>query len=438
MRNTNSAIYCRRFIIALVAIPLLVRCTGTVSAPTPTPTTTPLPTPVAVTWSFWGDPWEVDINMRVINTFQVEYPHITILARTVPRDIYFDWLEAQWAQGQWPDVMFLDDIPLYAARGLLENLDPYIAKDDYDLSDFYPGLLELFKYQDSLYGLPRDNDTKVIFYNKQLFDEAGLPYPSDDWTWQDLRELALKLTRREDVMGKIVQYGFAYEPMEWWILWVWQNGGEVFDDDFAPTRTTINSPQAIEALQFLADLTNVDQVTPPFEVQRSSLSIGRLFQKGQLAMAFGNHALVPAFAQIEGLRWDVVGLPRGKLKVNVAGGAGYAISSRSQHKEAAWTFLKFLESLKGQALFTEAGVAVPARRSVGQSEVFLGHSLPYNARVFLEETELGRPFPTFSGASQVMETFDRALKPLWRGQETAQEVIEKVVPKVNALLEAPR
>ncbi|TET15599.1 MAG: ABC transporter substrate-binding protein [Dehalococcoidia bacterium] len=390
--------------------------------------------PVTITWSFWGDPWEVDVNMRVIQVFETDYPNIKVEIRHEPWSTYFDTAEEWLASDSPPDVMFLEDIPIYASRGLLENLEPYIDRDNYDLTDFYPGLLRVSTYQDSLYGLARDNDTKVIFYNKTLFDEAKLSYPVCGWSWEELRQTAIKLTEKED--GEIEQYGFAYEPDIWWRVWVWQNGGEVYDDDFAPTKTLLNSSEAIGAIQFLADLTNVDRVTPPYEVQRTSLGIGQLFQNGKLAMAFGNHALIPGFAATPGLRWDVVCLPQGKHRVNVAGGGGYVITAASRNKEAAWTFLKWLESPKGQAIFTESGIVVPARRSVGQADVFMKQQPLHNATVFLEETERGRPAPIFKGgqAAEAERLFDEAFKPVWEGEKSAREAVAEVVAEVNRLL----
>ena len=388
--------------------------------------------PVTITWSFWGDPWEVEVTKRVITVFEADNPLIKVEILHEPWPTYFDKVE-EWLGGDAPpDVMFLEFIPVYAARGSLENLAPYMQRDSYDLADFYPGLLKDFNYNGSLYGLPRDNDTKVIFYNKDLFDEAELPYPVSGWTWEDLRQTAIKLTKREG--NQTTQYGFAYEPDDWWRLWVWQNGGEVYDDDFAPTKVLVDSAEAIEAIQWLADLTNVDKVSPPYELQRTSLEIGGFFQDGKLAMAFGNHALVPGFAATPGLRWDVVGLPQNKKRVNIATGAGYVITSQSRNKETAWTFLKWLQSPKGQAIFSESGIAVPARRSVGQTDVFLKQESPHNPVVFLEETERGRPNPIFPGVQETTRLMNEALIPVWKGQKSAKEAINEVVPLVNVLL----
>jgi len=100
--------------------------------------------PVTITWSFWGDPWEVDVNMRVIKVFEADYPNIKVEILHEPWSTYFDKAEEWFASDSPPDVMFLENIQIYAARGLLENLEPHIARDNYDLTDFYSELLRIF------------------------------------------------------------------------------------------------------------------------------------------------------------------------------------------------------------------------------------------------------------------------------------------------------
>jgi multiple sugar transport system substrate-binding protein len=439
MPRLSRRIHIEVMCIAISAIALMVACaphepvqTATIP-PTATPTLREVnETPATITWAYWGDPWEVEINERVVAVFEKDYPHIEVQTLHEPWTTYFDEIEVWWASDSPPDVLFLEFIPLYAARGFLEDLTPYLERDEYGLDDFYPGLIDSFMLNDSLYGLPRDNDTKVIYYNKALFDEAGVPYPVSGWNWEDLRRTAIQLTKRVD--GVTTQYGFAYEPDEWWRLWVWQNGGEVYDDDFGATRTLMDEANAIEAIQWLADLTNVDMVTPPYDIQRTSLGIGHLFQDGKLAMAFGNHALLPGFAANPDLMWDVVGLPKRKEAVNVAGGGGYVISRQSRNKEAAWTFLQWLENSKGQAIFTETGIAVPSRRSVGQADIFLKQQPPHDAIVFIQETELGRPNPVFENIQAAANMFNDAFVPVWRGHKDAEEAVTEVSPLVNQLL----
>jgi multiple sugar transport system substrate-binding protein len=391
------------------------------------------PPPVQISWSFWGDPWQVEINRRVARAFEIENPGIKVELRHRPWPEYFTWLEEQWRAGSPPDVMFLNYIPARAPSGELEALDPYLQRDRFDLSDFYPRLLEQFQYQGHYYGLPRDNDTKVIFYNRVLFEQAGLEPPRSGWTWADLRRTAAQLTRR-DANDRPLQYGFAFEADTWWLLFVWQNGGDVVDDPFRPTRIRLGEPQAIEAIQFLADLIHVDRSTPPPDVLLSTDRIRDLFRQGKLAMALGNHALVPAFTEEAGLQWDVVGLPVGRQRANLAGGAGYTMSARSKHKDAAWALLRYLQGPKGQALFAESGVMVPARRSVREDNIFLRQQ-PYDTRVWTEETEHGRPNLNAPVRAEIVPRIEAALRTVWRGERSAAQAIEAILPELKRAVE---
>ncbi len=389
--------------------------------------------PVTISWSFWGDPWQVELNRRIARAFETENPSIRVEVRHRPWAEYFNWLEQEWRIGKAPDVMFLNYIPARAPSGELEPLDTYIQRDRFDLSDFYPRLLELFQYQGTYYGLPRDNDTKVIFYNKALFAGAGLDPPKSGWTWTDLRDLASRLTKR-DASGRPVQYGFAFEANTWWLLFVWQNGGDLTDDPFQPTRVRLGEPAAVDAIQFLGDLVNRERVTPPADVLLSTEKITALFREGRLAMALGNHAQVPAFAEQVNLEWDIVGLPVGRERINLAGGAGYTMSSRSTNKDAAWAFIRYLEGPKGQALFAESGVITPARRSIREENIFLRQQ-PYDARVWAEETEHGRPNLNAPVREEFTRLVEKALITVWNGERSAAEAIGEILPELRRMVE---
>jgi multiple sugar transport system substrate-binding protein len=387
--------------------------------------------PVTVTWSFWGDNWEVMANQRIVRAFEREYPQIRVRTEHHPWGEYFAWLRGEWAAGTSPDVMFLNYIPSYAGGGELEPIDRFVAADAGQVADFYPALLDSFRAGGRLYGFPRDNDTKVIYYNRAHFQAAGLPEPSPDWTWADLRRAALALTSSEP---QAQRYGFGFEPEYWWLTWIWQNGGNVVDDPYRPSVALLNSPANIEALQFLQDLIYVDKVTPP-AAQLTTDAMTQLFRQGRLSMMFGNHTLVPWFANEPELSWDVAPLPGNHARVNVAGGAGFVMSSRSQHKEAAWQLLRFLVSPKAQALLAESGVITPARRSVREDNIFLRQE-PYRADVFLAETERGRPVPNFPGVTEMERVVDEALGALWRGERDAASVLRDLQPLVERIVAA--
>ncbi len=423
--------YLYKIMILFVFMVGIIACSGDATLPPTQVPPTPTPESVTITWAYWGDPWEVEINEQVIELFEADHPHIQIETFHRPWNDYFKELRANFDNNEpVPDVLFWAQAPIDIPKGYFMDLAPIMETSNYELNDFYPSLLIHFKIGDSIYGLPRDSDTKVIFYNKRLFNQANIPYPKSGWTWDDLRTSALDFKEAD-----VAEYSFAYEANNWWMIWMWQNKVQVFDNKLFPTKTSLGDPAAAEAIQFFADLTNVDQVTPPYEVLRNSGEIAALFKEDKLAMAFGNHALVPTFTEVEDLEWDVVGLPRQKRQANLAAGAGYVIAADTQRPEAAWEFLKFLSSPKGQAIFGESGIAVPARRSVAQSEIFMKPGRAYNTQVFLDEVEIGEPDPAFPGANRIIDMVnDEILPPVWRGEQDAATALQAALPEIESIV----
>lgn len=424
----------RPLLLALLWLLVIPACNFSPSptvAPLPTPTPTPKPEKVTITWGFWGDPWEVEINQRVIQVFEADNPNIQIETFHRSYDVFFKEIRAKFEAGEpTPDVLFWSEAPVDVPKGYFMDLTPLMQAENYSDQDFFDGLLVHFKIPGKgFYGLPRDSDTKVIFYNKRLFNQAGLPYPKNNWTWDDLRNTSLALKK-----AKVAPYSFAFEPNTWWMIWMWQNGVQIFDDKLFPSKTDLSNPASAEAVQFFADLINVDQVTPSYEQMLDSGNIATLFKEGKLAMAFGNHALVPAFATQTDLEWDVIGLPQKVRRANVSAGAGYVITANTTQPKAAWTFLKFLSGFKGQAIFAESGVAVPARRSVAESEVFMEQRPNHNAQVFLDEAEIGEPTPAFPGSSNIIELMNNALTPVWQGKQDAVSAIKSVLPEIESII----
>ncbi len=199
--------------VLLVAILAITACAPVPAAPAQAPepakaTEVPAPVaaaPVTLTWAFWGSPEEAVSHKQVADAFMKEHPEIKIETWNAPWNDYFTKIQSLWASGDpkaVPDVAFLWPTPKYAAEGVLENLDPYIQKSNYDLNDYWGGLLESAKYQGSVYGLPRDNEVNILYYNKDLFDKAGVKYPDENWKWDDLLAAAEKLTVK-DAGGKV-------------------------------------------------------------------------------------------------------------------------------------------------------------------------------------------------------------------------------------------
>lgn len=398
--------------------------------------------PVTITWGFWGSPEELATHESVAQAFMETHPDIQIEIWHQPWSDYFTKLQTLWAAGdagEIPDVMFLFPVPSYAADGVLEELTPYIEAADYNLDDYWPGLLDSAMYNGGLYGFPRDIGLEVLYYNIDIFDEAGVEYPTDEWTWDDLLAAAEKLTVVES-SGRVSRYALGMEGGKYQ-LWVGQNGGAILDDMTTPTTCTLDQPEAVEGIKFFADMMNNN-----FAMRDANLSQAggdaAVFQSGQVAMIIQNASRVSAF-NAAGMNYDVavVPIPEGGQRSAGAGGASWTMSSASDNKEAAWTFLSWLQSTEGgQAIYTASGEILPALVSTAKSDVFLGSDQPpANRQAFITEGEnakVGRFgfFPEWNELSGSI--IDPGLQRIWSGEATPEEVLPQLCADVNAFLRA--
>lgn len=393
-----------------------------------------------ITWGFWGSPAEKASHEAVAAQFMKEHPEIKIEIWHQPWDDYFTKLKTLWASGDpktIPDVLFLWPTPSYAAQGVLENLDPYIKKSNYNLEDYWPTLLESAKYNGSVYGLPRDIGLEVLYYNKAIFDEAKVPYPTDKWTWDDLRNAAQKLTVKES-NGRVKRYGLAMEGGKY-SLFVNQNKGSILDDMRNPSKCTLDQPQAVAGVKFLGDMMK-DGIAMKDAALSQSGGDEAVFTAGQAAMIIQNASRIPAFNKAK-LNYDVqvVPIPKGGQRSASNGGAAWVMSAKSDNKDAAWTFLSWLQSTNGgQKLYTQGGDILPALQSTAKSEAFLKNPAPpANRQAFITEGEnakVGRfgYFPDWDELSG--PNIDSNLQKVWAGEATAEQVLPQICQSVDAFL----
>lgn len=391
--------------------------------------------PVTLTWAFWGSPEEAKTHQKVADAFMAGHPNIKIETMVAPWSDYFTKIQTLWAGGDSsviPDVLFLWPTPRYAAEGVLENLDPWIKKSGYDLSDYWPALLESAMYNGSVYGLPRDIGLEVLYYNKDIFDAAGLSYPDDTWTWDDLLVAAEKLS----IPGE--RYALGMEGGKYQ-LWVGQNHGSILDDMRNPSKCTLDDPAAMEGVKFFADMMDKGYAMRDADLSQAG-GDAAVFQSGQVAMIIQNASRVSAF-NAANMNYDVavVPIPKGGQRSASAGGAAWVMSSGSDAKEAAWTFLSWLQDTDGgQTIYTASGEIFPALQSTARSDAFLeADQPPANRQAFLTEGEnakIGRfgYFPEWGELNG--SVIGPAMQRIWAGEATPAEVLPAVCEQVDAFL----
>ncbi|MFQ6099125.1 MAG: ABC transporter substrate-binding protein, partial [Armatimonadota bacterium] len=314
-----------------------------------------------VTYMTRATPDQLAVWQKMADAFESQHPHVEVKLENVRYQEYWQKLQTQVAGGTPPDVVFMEStrFPAFASKDSLVNLDPYIARDPSEvaLTDFYEVALSPYYWQDSLYGLPNDVAVLALFYNKDLFDKAGLAYPTSDWTWDDYLAAAKALTQDTDGDGRVDQYGTVVP--EWWYVFVWQAGGEIVDDVQRPTHSTLQTPVAKKALRWWSDLRLKHRVSPSPDLVEN-VGAYQLFSTGQVAMIYGGHWNVPTFKHITEFRWDAAPLPRGKVRANLNLGSCFSIMKGCKEPDAAWELIKFMASPEGQKIMVSSDFSTPA------------------------------------------------------------------------------
>lgn len=375
---------------------------------------------------------QLEVWEDAVNAFE-EQTQIAVAIQNEPYDSYFAKLQTMIAGGKPPDVVFMEStrFPEFATKGVLENLDPYLARqEDLQPDDFVAAAWDAYQYQGGTYGIPNDIAVLGLAYNTSEFELAMQPPPPPDWTWGDYLKIAQELTADDDDDGRTDVWGTTICP--WWQVYVWQNAGDVVDDIKQPRRSTLSTPPAQEALQFLADLHLKHKVAPSMAFTES---MGRVdaFSAGKVAMIYLGRWDVPQLAKTE-QRWAATVLPKGKVAANLGMGSCFSMPKGAPHAQQAWQLIAFLSSIEGQKKLLTGSFSTPAREALLNSEYFGGHVKGSTGWPFAEGIKVMHPAPFTTRYTEISDIWDDELDLLWSGQKTVQEVTQRIDERVNKVL----
>ncbi len=379
-----------------------------------------------VSFMVFGDPAEYNAYLELVDAFNAQHSdiHVELTHVPSPRE-YRTRLVTEFASGAPPEVTLMNyrRYASFAANDMLQPLGPYLQQSELiSQDDFFATAIDAFTWQGTLMCLPQNISSLVVYYNQDLFDAAGLPYPSDKWAWADFVDTAVALTQDLDGDGRIDQYGLGVEPSLFRLApFVWQNGGPVVDDETQPTRLTLTRPPSLEALQWFTDLHNVHGVTPG-RVEEASQDSESRFLAGTTAMYFNSRRGVPTYREIDNFTWDVAPLPIAKTAAGILHSDAYCLSATAVNKEAAWTFIEFANSVAGQTIIAGSGRTVPSLKAVAESDAFLDPTQPPSrAQVFINNAAILRRVPVISTWQEVENVADEEIERAFYGDITAEE-----------------
>lgn len=325
---------------------------------------------VHITYSFWGTPDEAATVQAVADTFNASQDRIEVEVIAIPNETYVTKLNTMATANELPDTGIMSEAGVlqFAQQGLLADISTMYGEGDAKPLDCVT-----FKYQDAPVAYSAANEILLLYYNKDMFDKAGIAYPpasaDNAWTWDEFVSVAKQLTL--DANGKtpndadfdvnnIVQYGCMVENLTWQLeVWCRSNGAGFYNAD--GSAVTINDPAAVEALQKVADLYLVDHVAP-LSTGTTDDGLQRSLIAGTCAMTTGgawNVGTCLASARDEGLNYGVAVLPYMKDKVTICTGGPNVVFNQSKHPAEAMEWIKWYLQEENSWSLIESGIWMP-------------------------------------------------------------------------------
>ncbi len=436
-----------RSLALLAAIPIVLSaCLGTATTSAPaTPAVSAAPASagagesgspaspaadVSGTVTFWhgyaanGD--EVKTFDEVVAPlFKEQYPNITLEAQQVPDTELRQKLLTALAAGSPPDVLRADIIwvPEFAEQGALLALDEEMADFDAVTADMYEGPLSTNKWGEHYYGLPLDTNTRVLFYNNAVFEEAGVtaaPTTIDEF---------------EAAMAKVKELGperFGYAEGgtgPWSVLpWLWAFGGGITDDAVTSATGTLNGAGTVAAVTRLQDWLAKGYISP--SILGGGVATSEQFGNNQAAMILEGPWMPNIFKnQFPELTYEYATVPAGPGgTASVVGGEDIVVFEAAKDREAALAFTRFMVSEEVQLAMGKIGQMPVIESLAGHPE------LPDYYPVFQEQLKTAKARTPVPSWPKIDETVSNAVLKALRGEATVQAALDEAATQVDALL----
>ena len=422
--------------------------------------------PITLRFVCWDGDQALKTLKDVARDFEKAHPGILVNVENVSYDLYFDKLLTQYAAGVSPDVAMLspDFFQRYSSRGALLPLNDLAARTPgFSLDDYYPSILKACSYKGTVYVLPRDiAPMAVVYYNKDLLDKEGIPYPDGSWTWdfkahpedpKDFTSILQKLQKKDDA-GKVIGWGLVPDDPAFLIdAFTYGQGARYVDDPEDPKRLLYDDPRVIDAYQLYADLATKDRLIPS-TVSLAGTSSRQLFTQGKCAMFLSGiwptndlRKEIAKPSEEGGFRWDIGLSPsyRNGKRAYPTGGSGYAIMASTKHKEAAWELTRWMAGPPGMTAMAAAGIAQPAIRRLALEEPWIPgphtppeQQIPHN-RIITDTAEKSVVFaPTGFLWSEVNSIARQPTSQVYAGDRTAKDAFAQSLPLAQQRLDTLR
>jgi multiple sugar transport system substrate-binding protein len=379
-----------------------------------------------ITYGYWDTAQSAAIEAQ-IEAFKAHAPNITVEPQIVPWADYWTQLQTAVSGGKTFDVFWINtaSLPVYASVNALLPITPIVGAGGIDPTLLPAQLVASYAWDGIQYGLPRDFDTIALFYNKDIFDAAGVAYPDDTWTWETFRTVSEQLTKKDSL---VFGAGLQTSWQENYYNFIWQNEGRLLNDDM--TASLVGEPAAAEAISYLTEFFT-SELTPSIAIQQSNPVADTLFPAGQVALLPGGSFRAGTYAKAEA-NIDVAPLPQGKKRASAIHGLANVIWAGTESPGAALEWVKFLAGEEGERILGESGATIPAYS--GLAETWLSANPDLNLQVFIDAVDYGvsveNPPVGFEWQIAIQEVIIQG----WNGEIPAEEIASRAAEAADAAL----
>jgi len=379
-------------------------------------------------YAYWHDAMTPYLEECKAN-FEAANPGVTIVLEPTSWGEYWTKLETAASGGAVADVFHLNgpNINKYAAAGIIIPIDDFVANSDIDLNNYPSALNELYTVDGQLYGIAMDYDTIGLWYNKELFDAAGIAYPDESWTWEDLTDAAAKLTNG-DVYGIDAS---CYDQAGFYNT-VPMCGGYIVNDD--KTKSGFSLPETRAGIKCWIDLMEAGYSPSQANITENPASVQ--FMSGKIAMIVAGDWYAAQFSADETFKdkCDCTYIPtiNGK-RGSVIHGKANCISASTENPEAAWAWCEYLAGPEANEILGKSGAAIPSHKDY--SALYFEQFPQYNMAIFADEAQnMAYAYPSSKTSAEWGDIIWNELVEVYSLNKPLDEACDSIAEQMDALL----
>ncbi|ASM31246.1 ABC transporter substrate-binding protein [Serratia marcescens] len=385
---------------------------------------------ITLRYAVW-DRNQLSSEQEIAKRFEQANPDIKIEIELTPSAQYFVKLDSAAAGGVAPDIFWIN-MPYfvqYAKNGIMEPLAPYIKDSGLKLDDVVASSVKAYQYDGQQMAIPRDVDSIAVWYNKKLFDQAGVSYPTSDWNWDDLKSKATALKNGLKGTAFPLVMDLSIDGQDSYMNLLFQNGNHIVPKDGQPTD--IANDKSLWVYQQLQGMMK-DGLMASAQ-QMSEVKTENIFQSNRAAMVYAGSWLAAPFANnpLINDHIGVVMMPKIERQSGVAHSLAFAMSAKSAHKQAAWKYIAFMSSEASQAEL--AKVVIPANKTA--AKVWAQQIQKVDVSPYIQTLEVTQAYPTAgTNTPKWQNMWIASLKKIFMGADAKQEM-DKSVKKIARVME---